>query len=75
MEMCKLANMHLDVNTLLTKRIKPTKENVKKMDQIPSKQAMGNIMYTMITIKLDIATIVGVDGQSIQDLGLCNIGE
>ncbi len=36
---------------------------------------MGNIMYTMITIKLDIATIVGVDGQFIQDLGLCNIGE
>ncbi len=35
MEMCKLANMHLDVNTLLTKHIEPTKENVKKMDQIP----------------------------------------
>jgi len=38
MEMCKLANMHLDVNTPLTKCIKPTKENVKKMDQIGSEQ-------------------------------------
>jgi hypothetical protein len=75
MEMCKPTNMHLNVSTLLTKWTKPTKENVKKMDRISYKQAISNIMYTMIATRLDIATIIVVVIQFIQGLGLCNIGE
>jgi hypothetical protein len=54
---------------------KAHRRKCQKMDHIPYKQTMSNIMYTMIATRLDIATIIVVVNHFIQDLGLCNIGE
>jgi hypothetical protein len=69
---CKHAHEH---ENLTYQAHRTHKRKCQKIDQIPYKQAMDNIMYTMITTRLNITTIVSVVGQFIQDLGLCNIGE
>lgn len=51
----------LNKTTILHTKLCPTnKIEIKEMENVPYAQAVGSLMYTLISIKLDISHAVGV---------------
>lgn len=74
MEMSKHASTMFDIVTTFTKHARPTnQEKPREMAKIPYRQVVSNIMYVMITTRLDITIAIGIVSQFMQDLRLLHL--
>jgi hypothetical protein len=68
MEMCKLMSTLPNINTTLIKHVGVVdQKKPREMAKIPYKQVVGNIMYVMIITKPNIAIMMGIMNQFMQD--------
>ncbi len=68
MENSKPVNMPLDSNTKLTKDERPMhQQELEEMKHVPYRQTMGYLMYAMVGTQPDIAIVVGIVSQFMQE--------